>query len=233
MPIKSKAIDLLNRGNERMRALVAWNQIVPNLGLADMQYLLDFRRRYGSQAMISKAKSLLQKRELVKPAYLAKIKAKTELMQSMLAMRSSSRVGAGHAGAVSSLKARKRKSVIEGLAKRLEPLMRSVLTLAFTVRVVEKWLSREEIERMTGVNDSVKNREIMKNLIEKRSGITVKQQMDDIAWEVENDFVAMWVANIKDGQLLTQNSAYAQDYENLLSEGDLAQLTTFFMKGKQ
>lgn len=231
MPTKVKIGESVVHARERMRALVAWTELIPNLGLADIQSLIAFRKRYGREAMVRRAQSILQRRNLVSTEYLDKIKASTELLQSMNTLQMSTKQMGRLYSSKDRQRMRKRSELVHGFASRVEPMIRSILTLAFTTTVVERWLSRAEIESFTGVNDSPQNQITMRSLIEKRSGISVERQMRDIKRQVEHDFTEMWAANIKDGLILAKNPEKRREYEKIMQSDNLAELTNFYLKG--
>ena len=230
MPKTIKDVDLVKKDQERMRALVAWTEIVPNLSVTDKSSLISFGQRYGMVAMVKRARSMLINRNLVPVSYIEKIKAKTDFLVGMHSIwRSSSKPKKISQAAVVAHK--KRAEFVKSFAKRSEPLIRSMLNLAFTRKVVEVYLNRQEIDALTGAAHTPADVIKFKSLIEGRSGQTIDRLMKDIQVEIENDFTQMWAANIKDGLTLASNPEYAKKYQKALESGNIAELANFYMKG--
>ena len=216
--------------SSKMNALVAWSQVMPNLGKEDIIALHKFGQRFGTKAMVDRASSIVRKRNVVPKQYITTIKAKFDSLGGMLAMRQSS-IKKSETPVKNQAIARKRAAFVRGFAKRSKPIVQSMLTLAFTRKVVEVWLSQDEIARLTG--SGATNREVaeFKSLLEKRSGQTIAQLMKDVQRQVEHDLSQMWAANLKDAVTLAQNPAKGREYEEILQSGNLAALTNFYLKG--
>lgn len=230
MPKTIKDVDLVKKDLERMRALVAWSEVVPNLGPLDKSSLINFGKRYGTVAMARRAESLLSQRNSVPPAYIAKIRAKLDFLVGMHSIWRSSAKPQKTPPSLTVAR-RKRAEFVRGFAKRSEPLVRSMLTLAFTRKVVEVYLNRQEIDALTGAAHTPADVIKFKSLIEDRSGQTIDRLMKDIQVEIENDFTQMWAANIKDGLTLARNPDYAKKYQKALESRNIAELANFYMKG--
>lgn len=232
MPKKISTVEKVSKDQQRMHSLVAWSEIIPNIGTKDKSALISFGRRYGVVAMAKRAKSLITDRHFVSKAHIDKIKAKIDFLVGMHSVWSSTVVAKQIPQKV--VVARKKRSeFVRGFAERAEPMVRSMLTLAFTSKVLEVYLSREEIVALTGVTHKPSDLIKLQSLIEHRSGSTIERLMKSIQVEVENDFVQMWAANIKDGQILANNPEYASKYQKALESGNVSELASFFMKGIQ
>lgn len=230
MPKKISETELVKRDQKIMDSLPTWLEVVPNISRFEMKELIKFGKKYGKVAMVKRARSFIEGRQAVSKDDLQSFKTKTDFLVSMRSIRRTS-AGKSVKSETQKSKLKKTSAIARGFSKRVEPLVRSMLTLAFTSKVVYRYLSQDELAQLTGINDSPDNQNLMKVIIERRSGSTISVLMREIQDEVESDFVRMWASNLKDGIAFGKNPEFAKKYESLLRNEKLSELTSTLMRG--
>lgn len=227
---KSVSLDVkIYQFREKMRALVAWSAIMPMFNKQDILHLLDFEKRFGHGAMLSRAKSMIANRDKPDTKIIAAISKKISLVESMRLMQyplaNKKRIK------TTNLIAKKHSAKIAGFARTAEPLISSLITLKFMHQVVERWLEFDELKQFVDDPDNLEQRKYFLKLIETRSGQSLQQLLRSVQRQVEDEQVHMWAATLKDSQILKNNPKYAEKYQASLQQGDVAGLAEIYMKG--
>lgn len=216
--------------SKRMQWIMAWNEIIPNLSTRDMVHLIKFRKKYGLQAMIKRATSIIRKRNLVPKSYLATIKSKLDFLSSMqMIWKYTPKLK--KLSLVEKLRRAKKQNFVNDFARSVEPIVRSMLTLDFTHNVLPQYLTPSEISRLTGDGRTEESRQDLINLLERRSGQTITQLMKDTQHKVERDMLSMWSTNLKDMQILAKNPDLAKRYSEAMAKGDVSAVARLYMEG--
>lgn len=222
----AKSVDL----RKKMLWILAWNEVIPNFGTRDKVELIKFRKKYGLQAMVRRAESIIRQRNLVPKSYLATIKSKLDFLSSMhMTWKYTPKLK--KVSLVDKLKREKKQRFVKDFARTVEPIVRSMLTLDFTHNVLPLYLTPAEITRLTGAERDPKNSQELKSLLEKRSGQAIAQLMKDTQHKVEKDLLSMWGANLKDMQILAKNPDLAKRYSEAMATGDVSAVARLYMEG--
>lgn len=223
---------MVDKDQQKMSAIVAWTAVIPSIGSKNIRELVRFGQRYGVAAMVPRAKGMMSTADITPQTYLQKIKSKISFLSGMHRIWKNSVVAKRNLTSLTA-KQRMRARFVQGFRKQAEPLVRSMLTLAFTQKVLEVYLSREEILAWTGITSRPSDLATLKSTIEVRSGQKVAFLMKNLQKQVEEDLFQMWAANLSDGHQLASDPRYRAQYQKALEQGNVAELTAFFMKGKQ
>ena len=209
---------------------MAWNEIILNLGARDKIELINFRKKYGLQAMVRRAESIIRQRNLVPKSYLANIKSKLDFLSSMHMIWKYT-PKQKKVSIVEKRRKEKKEGFVKDFSRTAEPIVRSMLTLDFTHNVLPLYLSPTEIARLTGAERDVESSQELRSLLERRSGQTIAQLMKDTQRKVEKGMLAMWSANLKDMQILAKNPDLAKRYSEAMAKGDVSAVARLYMEG--
>lgn len=215
---------------KKMKGIISWNEVIPNLGKRDMVELIKFRKRYGLQAMLRRAESIILKRDLVPKTYLTKIKSKLDFLGSMHMIWKYT-PKPKKVSIVEKLRREKKEGFVKDFARTAEPIVRSMLTLEFTHNVLPLYLSPTEITRLTGAGRDLQSSQELRSLLERRSGRSIAELMKDTQRKVERDMLSMWSANLKDMQTLAKHPGLAKKYSDAMAKGDVAAVARLYLEG--